>query len=172
MGHDPIKYALWIGVFSGAITLACGLYIAWINGGSRNLALGLGALAGACVIFGMQILFELKGNTASSDFVAEFVVDYQEMAVRSSRAYVGRWLSLRVTGTCSLKPRPARPLRQRHLRSPRMTRRKSRVTLGSFQSSHTCSMSNQTGNLTQGLTRQVQVHSLNGHGQANQKSAA
>ena len=87
MGHDPIKYVLWVGGFSLAITLGCGLYIAWINGGSRNLALGLGALAGACVIFGLQIAFELKGTTTSGDFVVEFVIDYQQRGVRSSRAY-------------------------------------------------------------------------------------
>lgn len=87
MAHDPIKYALWIGGFGLAITLACGIYIAWINGGSRNLALGLGAVAGACVIFVLQIVFELKGTVTSSDFVVEFVVDYQQRGVRSSRAY-------------------------------------------------------------------------------------
>jgi hypothetical protein len=87
MGHDPIKYALWIGSFSLAITIGCGLYIAWNNGGSRNLALGLGALAGACMIFGLQIVFELKGTTSSSDFAVEFVVDCQQRGVRSSRAY-------------------------------------------------------------------------------------
>lgn len=70
-----------------AITLGCGLYIAWVNGGSRNLALGLGAVAGACVIFGLQIAFELKGTTASEDFVVEFVVDYQQKDVHSSRAF-------------------------------------------------------------------------------------
>ena len=69
MGHDPIKYALWIGGISLVIALVCALYIAFINGGSRNLALGLGALVGACVIFGLQIVFELKGTATSSDFV-------------------------------------------------------------------------------------------------------
>jgi hypothetical protein len=87
MGHDPIKYALWIGGLGLAITLGCGLYIAWVNGSSRNLALGLGAVAGACVIFGLQIAFELKGTTASEDFVVEFVVDYQQKDVHSSRAF-------------------------------------------------------------------------------------
>jgi hypothetical protein len=87
MGHDPIKYALWVGGLGLAITLGSGLYIAWVNGGSRNLALGLGALAGACVVLGLQIVFELKGNTASEDFVVEFVVDYLQKDVHSSRAF-------------------------------------------------------------------------------------
>jgi hypothetical protein len=51
MGHDYPKYAIWIGGISLVITLLCGLYITWINGGSRNLALALSALAGACVFF-------------------------------------------------------------------------------------------------------------------------
>lgn len=87
MGHDPVKYALWIGGLSLLVALGCGAYIAWTNGGSRNLALGLGALAGACVILVLQIVFELKDTTTSSDFVVEFVVDYQQKEVRSSRAY-------------------------------------------------------------------------------------
>jgi hypothetical protein len=78
---------LWIGGFSLAITVTCALYIVWVNGGSRNLALGLGALAGAFVIFVLQIAFELKGTTTSSDFVVEFVVDYQQKNVRSAVAY-------------------------------------------------------------------------------------
>jgi hypothetical protein len=70
-----------------AITLGCGLYIAWVNGGSRNIALGLGAVAGAFVILVLQIVFELKGTTVSQDFVVEFVVDYLQKDVRSSRAF-------------------------------------------------------------------------------------
>ena len=87
MGHDPVRYVLWIGGVSLAMALGCGLYITWINGGSRNIALGLGALAGACVIFVLQIVFELKGTTTSSDFVVEFVVDYLQKDVHSSRAF-------------------------------------------------------------------------------------
>ena len=87
MGHDPIKYALWVGGIGLAIAVGCALYIAWVNGGSRNIALGLGAVAGACVILILQIVFELKNTTASEDFGVEFVVDYQQKAVHSSRRY-------------------------------------------------------------------------------------
>jgi hypothetical protein len=75
MGQDPVKYALGIGGFGLLTTLACGLYIALINGGSRNLGLALGAVAGSCLLLVLQISFELKGTTASQDFVVEFVVD-------------------------------------------------------------------------------------------------
>jgi hypothetical protein len=87
MGQDPVKYALGIGGFGLLTTLACGLYIALINGGSRNLGLALGAVAGSCLLLVLQISFELKGTTASQDFVVEFVVDYQQKNVRSSRAF-------------------------------------------------------------------------------------
>lgn len=87
MGNDPIKYALWISGISLAVGLACGVYVAWSNGSSRNLGLGLGAVVGACVIFVLQIWFEMKGSTTTTDFAVEFVVDYRERTVRSPRAY-------------------------------------------------------------------------------------
>jgi hypothetical protein len=87
MGHDPIKYALWVGGFGLAVALVCGAYVVWTNGSSRNLGLGLGALVGACVIFVLQIVFDLRGTTTSTDFAVEFVVDHQQKAVRSPRAY-------------------------------------------------------------------------------------
>jgi hypothetical protein len=85
--HDPIKYLLWAGGACLLIAVACGIYIVWINAGSRNLALGLGALIGACVIFAIQVLFELQGKKDTTDFPVEFVIDYQLKAVRSNRAY-------------------------------------------------------------------------------------
>jgi hypothetical protein len=42
---------------------------------------------GACVIFALQIVFEMKGTTTSTDFATEFVVDYLQRSVRSPRAY-------------------------------------------------------------------------------------
>lgn len=87
MGHDPIKYALWLGGLGLAIALLCAAYVVWTNGSSRNLGLGLGALVGACVIFALQIIFEMRGTTTSTDFAVEFVIDYRDMNVRSPRAY-------------------------------------------------------------------------------------
>ena len=158
MGHDPIKYALWIGGLGLAITLGCGLYIAWVNGGSRNLALGLGAVAGACVIFGLQIVFELKGTTASEDFVVEFVVDYQQKDVHSSRAFdqsmavASSYQNLFIEAEASKIVAAAAPVLTRD-DAPKITR-----DLGTFQLFHTCWSSNPTGNSTQGLSRQVSAH--------------
>jgi hypothetical protein len=85
--HDPVKYALWVGGFSLAIAIICGGYVAWLNGGSRNIGLGLGAVLGACVVFILQILFDLKSSSTSTDFAVEFVTDYQSKEVHSPRAY-------------------------------------------------------------------------------------
>jgi hypothetical protein len=85
--HDPVKYALWVGGASLAVAVGCAAYVAWVNGGSRNIGLGLGAMVGACVIFGLQIVFDLKESSTSTDFAVEFVTDYQNKEVRSPRAY-------------------------------------------------------------------------------------
>jgi hypothetical protein len=85
--HDPIKYLLWAGGIGLVTALGCGIYIVWVNAGSRNLALGLGALVGACVIFVLQALFELKGTTTTTDFPVEFTIDYGTKSVRSPRAF-------------------------------------------------------------------------------------
>lgn len=45
---------------------SCALYLVWVNGGSRNLALGLGALVGSFAIFVLQIAFELKSASTRS----------------------------------------------------------------------------------------------------------
>jgi hypothetical protein len=85
--HDPVKWALGVGGISLAIALFCGVFVAWINGGSRNIGLGLGALLGACVLFLLQIIFDLKSSSSSTDFAIEFVTDYQNKEVRSPSAY-------------------------------------------------------------------------------------
>jgi hypothetical protein len=85
--HDPVKCALWVGGFCLVITLFCWGYIAWVNSGSRNIALGLGALGGAFVVFILQIIFELKASSTSTDFAIEFVTDYQIKEVHGPQAY-------------------------------------------------------------------------------------
>lgn len=91
--HDPVKYALWVGGTGLLVVLVCGAYLVWANAGSRNLALGLGALAGACVIFLVQIFFELKGTSLTTDFVSEYSIDYLTETVRSTASYLPASLS-------------------------------------------------------------------------------
>jgi hypothetical protein len=65
--HDPIKLAFWAGGISLIIALGCAFYVVAANAGSRNLALGLVAIFGACVIFAVQLYFELQGSTTADD---------------------------------------------------------------------------------------------------------
>jgi hypothetical protein len=83
MQGDPLRLALWAGAIGLAVTIACALWIVIENAGSRNLALGLGALFGACVILLVQIFFELQGSTTNEDFSVEVTTDYQTNSVHS-----------------------------------------------------------------------------------------
>lgn len=81
--NDPIKFVLWAGAVGLTITLVCAFWIVTANAGSRNLALGVGALIGACVILLVQLYFELQGSVTSEDFVVEVTTDYQTNTVRT-----------------------------------------------------------------------------------------
>jgi hypothetical protein len=83
MGSDPVKYAVW-GLWIGlALSIACALYVAWANGASRNIALGIGALLVAVVAFVIQVNFELQGSKSAEDFYLEVIVDFQTYKLRS-----------------------------------------------------------------------------------------
>lgn len=85
---DPVKYALWIGGVGLVAMIVAAGYVLLSNSGSRNLALGFGTLAGACVIFIIQIFFELKAPSATAvDFPIEFSIDLEARAIRSPSAY-------------------------------------------------------------------------------------
>jgi hypothetical protein len=79
---DLVRPALWVGGIALVITLLCAIYIFISNAGSRNLALGLGALAGACLIFALQIWFELQGSKITEDFPVQYDVDFQDKWIR------------------------------------------------------------------------------------------
>jgi hypothetical protein len=83
MQGDPLRFAIWAGVIGLAVTIACAFWIVIANAGSRNLALGLGALFGACVILLVQIFFELQGSSTNEDFSVEITTDYQTNSVLS-----------------------------------------------------------------------------------------
>jgi hypothetical protein len=81
--NDPIKFVLWAGAAGLAVTVMCAFYIVYVNAGSRNLALGVGALLGACLILIVQLYFELQGSVTSDDFVIQVTTDYQTSRVMS-----------------------------------------------------------------------------------------
>ena len=86
--HDPVRYILWVGCVGLIVVVCCFTYVVWINAGSRNLALGLGALVGACVIFALQLIFEMRGSQTTTDFVVEFTIDFGTRTVRSTKSYL------------------------------------------------------------------------------------
>jgi hypothetical protein len=83
--EDPVKYALWGLSLGLALALVCAVYIVVANGASRNLALGLGALVGAVVVFALQAVFELQGSSTTEDLYLEAIVDYQTKSIRSAQ---------------------------------------------------------------------------------------
>jgi hypothetical protein len=83
------------------IALGCAPYIVAANGGSRNLALGFGALVDACTIFAVQLYFELQGSTTAEDFPIEFTTDHETKSIRSRQAYLGGYRYLFVEAEAS-----------------------------------------------------------------------
>jgi len=81
--HDPIKIALWLGGASLLVGLGCAVYIVTANGSSRNIALGFGAVFGACAVFLVQLYFELQPSSTTDDFPIEFTTDFQSQGIRS-----------------------------------------------------------------------------------------
>lgn len=82
MWIDPMRPAIWVGGIALVISLVCLGYVAFVNLSSRNIGLGLGAFVGACVIFAMQLWFDLHRTVSSEDIAAEVVIDYQSQAIR------------------------------------------------------------------------------------------
>jgi len=91
--NDPVKWALWVGCAGLAIVVVCFVYVVWVNAGSRNLALGFGALVGACVIFVLQLVFEIRGSQTVADFASEFSFDRSTQTVRSLKSFLPRNIS-------------------------------------------------------------------------------
>lgn len=79
---DFVRPALWAGGLALIILLLCSAYVVLANAGSRNLGLGLGALFGACIIFAVQLWFELQSTQTITDFPAQFVVDFKDKSIR------------------------------------------------------------------------------------------
>jgi hypothetical protein len=85
--QDPIKLAFWVGGISLIVTVVCAACVVTANAGSRNLVLSGGALLGACVIFMVQLWFELQESTTAEDFPIEFTTDYETKSIRSRQPH-------------------------------------------------------------------------------------
>lgn len=78
--------ALWItlvvGVGALIVGIVCLCFMAWSNAGSRNLALRTAALFASVVLLLVQIPFELRTNTDTDLFSAEFTINRLQPQIR------------------------------------------------------------------------------------------
>ena len=73
---DWLKLAIGIGFVSGMTALICLMYVVWVNGGSRNLALAAGALGGAIALMIVQLVFELRSPAGEKEVISvEYIID-------------------------------------------------------------------------------------------------
>jgi hypothetical protein len=82
MGFDFLKIVLAAGVISVVIAAFCSGYVAWLNAGSRNLALATGTLAAAILLFLIQLRFELRTFKETDFITAELTVDRAKPQIR------------------------------------------------------------------------------------------
>lgn len=82
---DILKCVLIGLIVALAVSLACALVITWNNTGSRNLVLGTGALAGAVILFSVQLVFELTKSVVTEFISAEYTIDRKELQIRAPK---------------------------------------------------------------------------------------
>jgi hypothetical protein len=89
---DTIKFTLLIGIAAGIVALISLGFVVLANAGSRNVVLAAGTLAGATVLFAVQLWFELQPSTRSDYITSEFTID-------RSKYSIGQWKYDRTNST-------------------------------------------------------------------------
>ena len=79
---DTLRIALWAGVATVVIAAACLGYLVSQNLGSRNIALATGALAGAVILLGIQLVFEFRADEQTDFITAEYTIDRAKPEIR------------------------------------------------------------------------------------------
>jgi hypothetical protein len=82
---DGLKITLFVGITAAIIAAACLGSIAWLNAGSRNLALATAAFVGAFFLLIVQLPFELRSHSIENFFNAEYTVDRKYLKIRQWR---------------------------------------------------------------------------------------
>ena len=82
---DYLKSSVVAVIAGMAVTLLAALFIAWENRGSSNIGLATGTLGAAMLLFGLQLVFQLRGTDVSDVLSTEFTVDRQTPQIRSWR---------------------------------------------------------------------------------------
>lgn len=82
---DNLRIALWAGAAAVVLAAVCLGYLVSQNLGSRNIALATGALAGAAILLGIQLLFELRADESTDFITAEYTIDRAKPEIRQWR---------------------------------------------------------------------------------------
>jgi hypothetical protein len=72
---DTLRITVWVGAVAVGVAAACLAYLLSQNLGSRNIALATGALAGAVMLLGIQLVFELRADERIDFITAEYTID-------------------------------------------------------------------------------------------------
>lgn len=80
--HDTLRLAFIVGITTTVIGMVCLGYVTFSNSSSRNLVLAWSALAGAIVLFGIQLPFELRSTSVSEFISTEFTIDRAAPEIR------------------------------------------------------------------------------------------
>jgi hypothetical protein len=79
---DSLWIALWAGGAAVVLAAVCLGYLVSQNLASRNIALATGALAGAVILLGIQLLFELRAEERTDFITAEYTIDRAKPEIR------------------------------------------------------------------------------------------
>src|SRR5450631_1653216 len=79
---DSLVWVLCATNLSGVVLLVTSCVIAYHNQGSRNIALGTGALVAAIIAFCLQLWFELKPLTRDDQVSFAYSADFRDGGMR------------------------------------------------------------------------------------------
>lgn len=97
-----LRISLYVNLATLFIFLGSAVYLAWQNAGSRNLALAVGTLAAAVILFVIQLRFELRPSTADDHVSAELTIDRAKPEIRQwDYTGSGSWRMSRETNASS-----------------------------------------------------------------------
>ena len=79
---DLLRILLALNIIAIIVIWVTAPYIAWINGGSRNIAIAVGALVGATLIYLIQLPFEFQRSTRFETIGTDITIDRLHQIIR------------------------------------------------------------------------------------------
>jgi hypothetical protein len=77
-----LKVLLWLVVAGLAVGLAAAMAIAWSSPGSKTMAIATATLFGAALLFGLQLVFELRPSEERDFISVEYTIDHGAPFIR------------------------------------------------------------------------------------------